>query len=59
MGLRVSEVPIHWAYDRRTRIKLARDSYRMLRDLVLLRHRHRGLSPKAVLAVQDSRPPIR
>lgn len=55
MGLRIAEVPISWSYDRQTRIKLLRDSYRMLRDLVLLRARHHGLRPLPQPAPEESR----
>lgn len=41
LGFRIKEVPVTWIYDRRTRIRLVRDSYRMLRDLVRIRWIHR------------------
>ena len=35
--LRVTEVPVRWAHDPATRVRVIRDSFRMLRDLLLVR----------------------
>ncbi len=37
MGFKVVEVPIDWTYQKGSRVKVVRDSFRMLRDLLLIR----------------------
>lgn len=40
-GLRIREVPIEWHYRRRSRLRLVRDGFGMLRDLLAMRARAR------------------
>ncbi|MGQ9524805.1 MAG: dolichyl-phosphate beta-glucosyltransferase [Armatimonadota bacterium] len=41
MGYRIKEVPVRWRHDPDSRMRLVRESYRMLRDLARLRFVHR------------------
>jgi len=53
LGLRVSEVPVTWANDPETRVKLFRSSTRMAMDLLRIRRRARA-APGASFAPQSS-----
>lgn len=44
MGWRIAEVGVRWVDAPGTKVKPIRDSWRMLRDLLRIRHLHRGLS---------------
>ena len=41
LGLRVVEVPIEWHHQNESQVSMARDSWRMLRDLLKVRARMR------------------
>ena len=41
LGYRIKEVPVRWRHDPDSRMRLLRDSYRMLRDLARIRFIHR------------------
>lgn len=47
MGYRIKEVPVRWRHDRDSRMRLLRESYRMLRDLARLRLLHRHVPRRA------------
>lgn len=47
-GLRVEEVGVAWRNDPASKVRFARDSFRMACDLVRIRWRHRGRSRKVV-----------
>jgi len=46
MGYRIKEVPVRWRHDPDSRMRLARESSRMLRDLARIRWVHRRVSPR-------------
>lgn len=49
MGYRIKEVPVRWRHDPDSRMRLLRESYRMLRDLARLRLIHRHVPRRSVL----------
>ncbi len=48
VGITVKEVPINWTNVPGSKVNLVVDSLKMLRDLVIFKFRHRGLSPQSL-----------
>ena len=46
LGLKLAEVPINWTNIPGSKVNLVTDSLRMLRDTVIFRYRHRGITPQ-------------
>ena len=44
-GYRIAEVPVTWLNDERSSVSAVRDSARMFRDVLRIRHRHAGRRP--------------
>lgn len=44
LGFRIHEAPVHWYHRPGSKVKLLRDGFRMLADLIRIRLRHRGLT---------------
>jgi dolichyl-phosphate beta-glucosyltransferase len=45
LGYRIAEIPVRWCNRRESKVRVLRDAPRVLRDLLLIRWRHRGLVP--------------
>lgn len=43
LGYRIAELPVVWRNRRESKVRVLRDAWRVLRDLLIIRFRHRGL----------------
>lgn len=44
--IRTAEIPVNWTNIPGSKVRLVSDSLRMLRDIAILRYRHRGVTPE-------------
>jgi dolichyl-phosphate beta-glucosyltransferase len=45
LGYRIAEIPVRWCNRKESKVRVLRDLYKVMRDLSLVRRRHRKLSP--------------